>query len=119
MTRDELLAALAPPRLPLEMAAIGWREGLALLAAGFLAGLVLTLLIRPWVAARPSWKARVRATRGLPAQDRILAVTRILGRMPPALRDAAYGAAPAPDDAVIDAAARRTGPASRRKGQGA
>lgn len=109
MTRDELLAQLSPPRLPLEMAALGWRELLALAAIGLLLGLLAALLLRPWLGRVPSRRARIRATRGMPAQDRILAIARILGRLPDPLRPAAYGAAPAPDDDAIDRAALRRG----------
>lgn len=109
MTQAELLAQLAPPRLPLGMATLDWREGLALAGFGLLAGLALALLLRPLLGRRLSRRARIRATRGLPAEARILAVARILGRMPPGLRAAAYGAAPAPDDATIERLARRRG----------
>lgn len=109
MTHDDLLARLSPPRLPLDMAALGWREMLALAGIGLLAGLAAALLLRPILARKPSRRALIRATRGLPPQDRILAVARILGRLPDALRPAAYGAAPAPDDAAIEQAALRRG----------
>ena len=60
---------------------------------------------------RPSRRALIRATRGLPGPERILAVARILGHLPDALRAAAYGAAPPPDDGRIERVALR----SRRK----
>ncbi|WP_295042205.1 hypothetical protein [uncultured Paracoccus sp.] len=107
MTRDDLLAQLSPPRLPLDMAVLGWRELLALGGVGLVAGLAVALLLRPLLARRPSRRALIRATRGQPPQDRILAVARILGHLPDALRPAAYGAAPAPDDAAIERAALR------------
>ncbi|MFC3167081.1 hypothetical protein [Paracoccus fontiphilus] len=107
MTRDELLAQLAPPRLPLEIAALGWPEILSLAAIGLLAGALAALVLRPLMARRPSRRALVRATRGMPPQDRILVIARILGRLPDALRPAAYGAAPAPDDATLERIALR------------
>ncbi|MTE00391.1 hypothetical protein GIY56_08835 [Paracoccus sp. YIM 132242] len=107
MTRDDLLAQLSPPRLPLGMAAPGWPEMLALAGIGLLAGLVAAWLLRLVMARRPSRRALIRATRGMPAQDRILAVARILGRLPDPLRAAAYGAAPAPGDEAIERIALR------------
>ncbi len=35
-------------------------------------------------------RGRIRATRGLPTNERALAVARILGHLPESLRDAAY-----------------------------
>ncbi|SNR40175.1 hypothetical protein EYF88_06720 [Paracoccus sediminis] len=107
MTRDDLLEQLNPPRLPLDMAVLGWREILALVGIGILAGLLAALVLRPLMGRRPSRRARILATRGMPPQDRILAVARILGRLPDPLRPAAYGAAPAPDDDAITRAALR------------
>lgn len=109
MTRDELLAQLSPPRLPLDMAVLGWREVLALAAIGLLVGLLAALVLRPLMRRRPSRRALIRATRGMAPEARILAVARILGRLPDPLRKAAYGAAPAPDDAVIEHIALRRG----------
>lgn len=108
MTHDEMLAALAPPRLPADMAAMGWREELGLLGLGLLAGLALFLALRPFLAHRPSRRSLIRATRGLPGQERILAIARILGHLPEPLRAAAYGAVPPPDDAGIERIAKRS-----------
>lgn len=107
MTQEDLLAHLSPPRLPLEMAALGWPEMLALAGLGLMAGLIAALLLRPVLGRKPSRRGLIQATRGLPPQDRILAIARILGRLPDPLRAAAYGAAPAPDDAAIERAALR------------
>lgn len=107
MTPDQLLAQLAPPRLPLDIAALGGREFLALAGIGLLAGWLAALVLRPLMARKPSRRARVRATRGMPPEARILAIARILGHLPDALRPAAYGAAPAPDDAAIERIALR------------
>jgi len=102
VTPDELLAQLAPPRLPPEIGALGWREILALAGIGLLLGLLAALVLRPLTTRKPSRRALVRATRGMPPEVRILAIARILGRLPDPLRPAAYGAAPAPDDAAIE-----------------
>ncbi|SMO43242.1 hypothetical protein [Paracoccus laeviglucosivorans] len=107
MTPDELMAGLAPSRLPPTMLAPGWPEYLALLGLGLLAGVVLVALMRPFLRRRLSRAERIRQTRGLPAQERILAIARILGRLPESLRPAAYGAVPPPPDAEIERIARR------------
>lgn len=107
MTPAELLAQLAPPRLPLEIAALGWQQILALAGIGLLAGWLAALFLRPLMARKPSRRALIRATRGMPPEARILAIARILGRLPDPLRPAAYGAAPAPDDAAIERIALR------------
>ncbi|MTH35291.1 hypothetical protein GL279_11830 [Paracoccus limosus] len=107
MTQAELIAALAPSRLPASALDPGWREALALFGLGLLAGLVLALLLRPLLRPRVSLVQRIRATRGQPAQERLLSIARILGHLPPALRDAAYGAAPPPEDPLIERIARR------------
>ncbi|MDP5306612.1 hypothetical protein [Paracoccus spongiarum] len=108
MTQAELLAALAPPRLPADLARIGWREGLALVSLGLLAAVILFALLAPMLARRPSRRARIRATRGLPVPDRLLAIARILGHLPATLRPAAYGAAPPPGDRQIERLALRS-----------
>lgn len=107
MTQDELIAALAPSRLPDSLLRPGWPEMLALFGLGLLAGLVLALVLRPLLRPRISLAQRIRATRGQPAQERLLAIARILGRLPPGLRAAAYGTAPPPSDAQIERIARR------------
>lgn len=107
MTPDEVMAALAPSRLPPGMQVPGGPEYLALLGLGVLTGAVLVLLLQPFLRRRMSRAERIRRTRGLAAQERMLAIARILGRMPDALRPAAYGAAPPPDDDEIERIARR------------
>lgn len=108
MTHEEMLAALAPSRLPVDMSILGWREVLGLTGFGLLAALILFALLSPWLARRPSRRSRIRETRRLPAQERILAIARILGHLPERLRPAAYGDAPAPTDAEIERIALRS-----------
>nr|WP_237168758.1 hypothetical protein [Paracoccus shandongensis] len=91
----------------MDIGALGWRETLALAGIGLLVGLVAALVLRPLLTRRPSRRARVRATRGMPPEARLLEIARILGRLPDPLRPAAYGAAPAPDDAAIERIALR------------
>lgn len=108
MTRDELLAALAPPRLPAEALQPGWREATGLIGLGLLASVLVFLLVAPLLGRRPSRRARIRATRGLPPGERLLAIARILGHLPAPLRAAAYGAAPPPPDDRIERIANRS-----------
>lgn len=108
MTHEELLDALAPPRLPPDMAMLSWAEMLALFGIGLLLGLVVWLLLGPILSHRPSRRARIRATRDLPPQERLLAIARILGHLPASLRPAAYGAVPPPASAEIERIARRS-----------
>lgn len=111
MTHDEMLAALAPPRLPAEMASLSLSEMLALVAIGMALGLVAGLLILPLTRRRASPKmVRLSDLRALPVPERLLALARLLGRLPPSLRAAAYGAEPPPSDQVIERAARRARP---------
>ena len=103
----DLIAALGPPRLVPQLVTLGWPEMLGLLGLGLLAGVVAATALSPFLARRTSTRARIRATRGLPAQERILAIARILGRLPEPLRAPAYGAAPPPSDDRIEQLARR------------
>ncbi|WP_258869790.1 hypothetical protein [Paracoccus thiocyanatus] len=106
MTPDELIAALAPSRLPPGLMALDWRGMLAL------AGLAC------WPGWRSPWRCRrccraaPRAAPGSahprPAGGRaLLAIARILGRLPAALRAPAYGAAPMPPQDEVERLARR------------
>lgn len=107
MTPDELIAALAPSRLPASVLTAGWRELLAVFGLGLLLGLLLAMVLSPLLTRRVSRRAQVRATRGLAPQQRLLAIARILGHLPEALRPAAYGAAPAPDEVTVERIANR------------
>lgn len=110
MTHSDLLAALAPPRLPADMAALSMGEVMALLGMGLLAALALFAAAAPLLTRRPSRRDTIAATRALPAPERLLAIARLLGHLPAALRPAAYGAAPAPDAAEIEREALRARP---------
>lgn len=105
MTQEELIAALAPVRLPAAMRVLEGREMLALLGLGLLAAVLIAVLLRPLLTRRASLRSRLKATRGLPADERLLAIARITGRLPPDLRDAAYRSSP-PSDAEIERASR-------------
>ncbi|MDF3607276.1 hypothetical protein PE067_14750 [Paracoccus sp. DMF-8] len=106
MTPTELIAALSPSRLPPSMLDLGWREGLAVFGLGLLACTLLVWLLSPLLVRRTSTRARIRATRGMQGQERLLAIARIRGFLPKALRPAAYGAAPLPPQDRIERLAR-------------
>lgn len=108
MTRDEMLTRLHPARLPADMAMPDLREILALTAFGLLLGVALFLLLMPFLRFLPSRRDRILATRDLPTDERLLAIARILGHLPAALRPAAYGAEPAPPPDRIEAIARQS-----------
>ena len=99
MTQSELIAALPPGRLPSEMLQLGPTELLALFGLGLVLAALVAFALQPLLAWKPSLRARIRATRGLPPQERALAVARLIGRLPPALHDAAYRGEPIADDA--------------------
>jgi len=107
MTPDELMHGLAPSRLPPTLQTAGWPEYLALFGLGLMAGLLMVMALSPMLRLRTSRAERIRQTRHLPPQERLLAIARILGHLPAALRPAAYGAAPPPSSARIERIARR------------
>lgn len=111
MTHDEMLAALAPPRMPAAMANLSTTEILALVAIGMGLGLLVGVVILPLTRRREKRKkVRLAELRALPVPERLLMLARLLGRLPPSLRAAAYGAEPPPPDHVIERAARRARP---------
>lgn len=114
MTHEEMLATLAPPRLPAEFGSLSAAEMLALVGTGMAVGLLVGLLILPLTRRRVQpKKARLSDLRELPVPERLLAVARLLGRLPPSLRAAAYGIEPPPSDRDIERAARRIRPWQR------
>ncbi|MFC0202302.1 hypothetical protein [Paracoccus rhizosphaerae] len=114
MTHDEMLAALAPPRLPADFGSLSVYEMLALVGIGMALGLLAGLLILPLTRRRVKpGKVRLSDLRELPVPERLLAVARLLGRLPPSLRAAAYGTEPPPSDRNIERAVRRTRPWQR------
>lgn len=101
-TQADLIAALPAGRLPPSLLQLQATDLLALFGAGLLLGAVLVWLLAPLFARTPSRRALIRATRGLPAEERVLAVSRVLGHLPKSLRSTAYGAGPALADAEIE-----------------
>ena len=108
MTQADLIAALPDGRLPPELMALGPADLLALFGAGLIVSALLSLLLAPFIARRPSRKARIRATRGLPPEERLLAIARILGHLPEDLRPAAYGGEDPPPGRTIERVALRS-----------
>ena len=102
MTQAELIAALPAGRLPAALTQLAPTDLLALFGVGLLLGAAVTVVVSPFLSSRTSRRARIRATRGLPPQERILAVARVLGRLPDPLRGAAYRTDPPPSDPEIE-----------------
>ncbi|TCK29012.1 hypothetical protein EV667_3030 [Ancylobacter aquaticus] len=94
MTQAELIAALPEGRLPPALMQVNATDLLALFGAGLLLAALLALLAAPFLARRPSRRALIRATRGMPPQERVLAIGRLLGHLPEELRALAYGGGP-------------------------
>lgn len=94
MTQAELIAALPEGRLPPALMQMNAADLLLLFGVGLLVAVLLSLLAAPFLARRPSRRALIRATRGMPPQERVLAIGRLLGHLPDELRAMAYGSAP-------------------------
>ncbi|WP_075214440.1 hypothetical protein [Mongoliimonas terrestris] len=101
-TQADLIAALPAGRLPPSMLLLQPSDLLALFGAGLVLGALLVWLIAPFLVRAPSRRARIRASRGLPAEERALAVARVLGHLPKELRSTAYRAGPTVSDAEIE-----------------
>lgn len=114
MTEAELVAALPPGRLPPSMTTLDGGDLLLLFGLGLLLAALAAAVALPLIERRPSLRTRIRATRGLAAEERVLAIARLLGRMPDGLRATAYGAAPPLDDPAIEEIALGRPPRSKR-----
>lgn len=102
MTQAELIAALPEGRLPPSLMALHATDLVALFGLGLLLGALCCALVLLLLAQRIPFRARLRALRSLEPQARLLAIARILGRLPDELRAAAYGAAPPPEEEAIE-----------------
>lgn len=109
MTED-LVAALHPPRLPEEFAALGWDDLLAAFGIGMLVAALILLLIGPLLVRRPRLPrlaARIAALEALSPHEHLLALARLQaergGAVPPELRAGLYAREPA-DPAALAAA---------------
>ena len=105
MTQAELIAALPEGRLPPELMTLHFGDLLAFFGLGLVLAALISLVLMPLLARRPSRKALIRQTRDLAPEERLLAIARILGYLPEELRSAAYGLKPLPGDDQIERAA--------------
>ncbi|WP_024279874.1 hypothetical protein [Xanthobacter sp. 126] len=102
MTQAELIAALPEGRLPPALMALHATDLVALFGLGLLLGALCCALVLPLLARPVPLRAQLRAMRSLEPEARLLAIARILGRLPDELRAAAYGAAPPPGAEAIE-----------------
>ena len=113
MTQAELIAALPNGRLPQSLMQLHATDLIALVGIGLLLAALLSSVIMPFFERKPSRKTLIRATRGIPAQERALAIARILGHLPAELRATAYGVALPLSEEVIERIALKARPARR------
>ena len=102
MTQAELIAALPDGRLPQSLMQLHATDLIALVGVGLLLAALLSTLITPFLERRPSRRALIRATRGMPPDERALAIARIVGHLPKELHATAYATAPPLGDDAIE-----------------
>lgn len=102
MTQAELIAALPEGRLPPALMQLHAADFVMLFGTGLLLAGLLSWLAVPLLERRPSRRALIRATRGMPPEGRSLAIARILGHLPQELRATTYGGAPPLDGEAIE-----------------
>lgn len=117
MTPD-IVAALHPPRLPADFTAPVWQDFLSAFGLGLILAALILTLATPALHRRPRaprMADRIRAVSGLPVQDRLVALARLLaeagGQLPEDQRAALYsgqGGDPARiEDLIRQAGGRR------------
>jgi len=94
MTQADLIAALPEGRLPPALMQLHLADFIMLFGVGLMLAALLSWLATPFLDRRPSRRALIRATSGMPPEEQSLAIARILGHLPDELRATAYGAAP-------------------------
>lgn len=112
MTQDELLANLAPIRIPISFAEFTLRDGLLALCLGIFAGLLLTKLISLITTRKlsPTDKAEAEIARlsKLPPEVRLVGLSALLARFDlgeqPGLKNALYNPRVSADLAAIERA---------------
>ncbi|SFR12348.1 hypothetical protein [Poseidonocella sedimentorum] len=128
MTPEELVEALAPIRLPPEVARFGPMDALIAFALGLLLALLLRAVLPSLTARKASPEAQARralaAASQLPADERLFRLAHLLRQLDPddqiprpaGLSAQLYDPAHAPDTAPLEAAILA---AARRKERGA
>ena len=122
MTPEELVAQLAPIRVPTEFAQFGMQDALCAVSLGLVAGLLVARLLRGVIRPRevpPSdMKAEIAALAGLGRHERLLGLATLLARielpLPEGLSEALYDPAAAFDPDIAERAVL----AARAAGQG-
>ncbi|WP_146589491.1 hypothetical protein [Puniceibacterium confluentis] len=101
MTPEDLLALLAPVRIPAGFAAFGWRDALLFAALGIATALLLAPVLRLFSARRPSKRQQaateVARLRQLDPEARMVGLARMLRRLDPAAAARAF-----PDDSLYN-----------------
>ncbi len=84
-TPSEIVSKLHPPRLPAEFSELTWQDAGAAFGIGLAAGLVLYLLLRPFLARRLTAVERIgrelESLRDLPGPERLLRQARLLSEL--------------------------------------
>lgn len=80
-TPSDIVSKLHPARLPADFADLTWQDGCAAFGIGLALGIVLYLLLRPFMARRFSKREQVARNldsfRALPASDRLVRQVRL------------------------------------------
>ncbi|RVU35900.1 hypothetical protein EOI86_11630 [Hwanghaeella grinnelliae] len=80
-TPSDIVSKLHPPRLPAGFADLTWQDGCAAFGVGLALGIVLYLLLRPFLARRLTKREQVAQNldsfRALPASDRLVRQVRL------------------------------------------
>ena len=80
-TPSEIASKLHPPRLPVEFAEFTWQDASAAFGIGLAFGIVLYLLLRPFLARRLTTRERIgkelEKLRALPGQERLIQQARL------------------------------------------
>lgn len=125
-SQTDVIAALAPLRMPSDFAAISWQDCLAGLSLGICAGLLLMLIARPLFSRGANQFAEIERKlaelRTLPPQERLFQQMIILNMLLPdcqieePYRDALYRPGVSVDLGAMDARILKTARSGRKRG---